>query len=306
MKVAIIANPRAGRGRAQSLINALHEDSSSLHCDISIEPTRGPGDGSRLARELSKSADVIGIVGGDGTVHEVVNGLMPNPIPIVIFPAGTGNDYASLFRCPKNIKELAAILKNGQGARVDVLDLGDQFCVNCVGMGFEGLVNRRSREIKRIRGSLLYLVAVFKTLSSLACPRFKISTPDGVRIEGEKLLVSIGNGNRTGGAFYLTPNAVPDDGLVDVCLVDAMNWLRVLRLLPLSLRGSHVKRPEVRIVRAASLEIETDPEFPMHVDGETVDCSPERLTITVRPRVLPVLCDAPAANRLSRPREKLI
>jgi diacylglycerol kinase (ATP) len=306
VKLAIIANPWAGRGRARSIIDEFRSGPSLSDWDVSIDETRAPGDGVRLAERLAREADVLGIIGGDGTIHEAVNGLMPDPIPIVILPAGTGNDYASLIRCPTGVQEMSEVLGVGYGATLDVLDFGDRFCLNSAGLGFEGLVNRRSHNIRRIPGPLLYLTAVFQTLARLECPRFKITTPETQEIEGEKLLVSIGNGNRTGGAFYLTPDAVPDDGLIDVCVVNAMSWPRVVRLLPMSFSGKHVTRPEVRMMRVKSLAIETSPDFPMHIDGELIESAPRRLTITVRHRVLPVLCKQHQQNRLLHPLQPIL
>lgn len=271
-----------------------------------MDHTRGPGDGVRLARELAPTADVLAVVGGDGTIHEVVNGIMPRPVPIAILPAGSGNDFANLLGCPRTPGELLDVIRAGRGARIDVLDLGDRFCVNSAGLGFEGIVNRYSHGIKRLSGSMLYLAAVFKALSSLTCPHFHIETGDGTVIDGNLLIVSVGNGNRTGGAFYLTPQAHPDDGLIDVCIVREMGRLRALALLPASFRGRHIHRPQVQMLRVESLTIDSEPGFPMHVDGELVDPSPERMEIRVRDRVLPVLCRKTGGTRLTHPLEKLL
>lgn len=306
VRLSIIANPWAGRGRGQALIESFRHDARADGLATRIETTGQPGDGAVLARRLREDSDVIGIIGGDGTVHEVVNGLMPDPLPIVILPVGTGNDFASLMRCPTGFGEMADLIERGYGARFDVLEFPDRFCVNSAGMGFEGLVNRRSHRIRWARGSLLYLIAVFETLASLECPPFSIVTPDGTRLDGRRLLVSIGNGNRTGGAFYLTPEAMPDDGLIDVCVVDAMRWPRVLRLLPKSFSGGHVASPGVEMLRVPSLTIETSPEFPMHIDGELVESAPARMTITTRHRTLPVLCGERQKNPLKHRLEKLL
>ncbi len=306
MKLRVIANPQAGRGRGQKLIDAFLEYRSVLGMDVSIALTRAPGDGVQLARELGPDADVVGIIGGDGTVHEVVNGLMPDPRPIVILPSGTGNDFASLFDCPGTPRELASRVRHGIGARVDVLDFGDRFCVNSAGLGFEGQVNQRSHAIRGIHGPPLYLAAVFKTLSSLACPNFTLTFADDTTIDGPKLLVSIGNGNRTGGAFHLTPGASPDDGLIDVCIVEAMRWPSAIRLLPGTFRGRHVHRPAVRMLQTESLTVETAGEHPMHVDGELIEVTPSPLQISVRKRVLPVLCGERTPSPLRHGVDKIL
>ncbi len=306
MKVRVIGNPQAGRGRGRNLIEAFRAQAPTPGVDVSVALTRCPGDGVRLARELAGGADVVGIIGGDGTVHEVVNGLMPHPVPIAILPCGTGNDFASLFDCPQNPRGFADVLRNRRGARVDVLDFGDRFCVNSAGLGFEGQVNQRSHGIRGIHGPPLYLVAVFKTLSSLACPYYELTLADGERIDGERLMVSIGNGNRTGGSFHLTPDACPDDGLIDVCIVDPMRWPQVVAMLPGTFRGRHVRRSEVRMLRTERLTIETKGEHPMHIDGELIEITPPVLEITVRKRVLPVLCGTRSPNPLRHNLEVLL
>ena len=306
MRITFIANPYAGRGRARALIEDIQARAGGLGIDATVELTQGPGDGVRLAREVRGRTDVIGIIGGDGTVHEVINGLMPEPLPIAIFPAGTGNDFASLLAGPTDLDDLTSMLQIGMGARIDLLDFDGRFCCNSAGFGFEGMVNQRSHQIKRLKGTALYLMAVFKTLASLQCPRFDIKTSDGRQVTGERLMVSIGNGVRTGGGFYLTPKAYPDDGLIDVCVIETMSRLKVLTLLPKSMNGSHVEQREVLMLRAEWIDIQTDPGFPMHIDGELVAHAPETLRVSVRTRVLPVLCKPDERNRLRHPVEQIL
>jgi diacylglycerol kinase (ATP) len=306
VKIACIANSHAGRGRARAWIDDIRSRAASLDLDVTVSNTEAPGDGTYLARELRANADIIGIIGGDGTVHEVVSGLMPNPPPIVIFPAGTGNDYASLVQGPADLDDLHSMIQAGLGARMDVLECNDRFIVNSAGLGFEGMVNQRSHQIRAIKGPALYLLAVFKTLSALTCPHFDIRTAEGQRIEGRKLLVSVGNGVRSGGAFYLTPTALPDDGLIDVCMVEPMSRLKVVRVLPKSFNGSHVAIREVTMLRTESLTIRTEPAFPMHIDGELIDNAPEELRIRVRKRILPILCRESDGNRLSHSLEQVL
>jgi diacylglycerol kinase (ATP) len=273
---------------------------------MTVELTQAPGDGTAIAAELAAISDVIGIIGGDGTIHEAVNGLMPDPIPIIILPTGSGNDFASLVDCPRDPAAFTETLHRGYGARVDVLDLGGRFSVNSIGIGFEGEVNRQSHSIQRLSGTLLYVAAVMKALVSLECPDLSITTAEGARVSGRKLLVSLGNGNRAGGAFYLTPDAYPDDGMIDVCVVDAMSRARMMTMLPRAFNGSHVGRPQVSVLRSGSVEVTAERAYPMHVDGEFVEGAAGTLSVTLRPRALPVLCNANAANRLTHPLEKIL
>jgi diacylglycerol kinase (ATP) len=216
-----------------------------------------------------------------------------------VIPTGSGNDLASLVDCPRTPEALARVIEDGWAARLDVLDFGDRYCVNSAGLGFEGLVNRYSHRLAPLGGRTRYALALLRALAEVRCPDFTIVTSRGDEIRGRRLLVSIGNGQRTGGAFRLTPDAFPDDGLIDVCIVDPMSRARMLRILPGATGGSHVTRPEVHMLRVESLAVEATEGYPMHVDGEYVAAGPELREITVRRAALTVLCRRSVRNKLS-------
>jgi len=305
-ELVLIVNPRAGRRTAvwnESELRVLFEP---LGLGVSVHMTRAPGDARRIARDLADRAGVIGVAGGDGTVHEVVNGVLPLRTPIVVVPSGSGNDFASLVTCPRTPRELAEVVSRGRGAELDVLSFGDRYFVNSAGLGFEGLVNRLSHGDSRLGGRTRYALALFRALRSRARFRFRITTSRGDDISGEMLLVSIGNGRRTGGAFYLTPGAFPDDGLIDVCVVSSMSRAKMLRILPRALNGTHIARPEVRMLRVESLAVEADSSYPMHIDGEYLDAPPGRSEIKIFPGALRVLCGDSAAKSLSKGLKKIL
>jgi YegS/Rv2252/BmrU family lipid kinase len=302
VKIAFIVNPAAGGRRQPWNVDVLHAAFDPRGVEVSIHVTTGPGDARRLANALAAEADLICAVGGDGTVHEVVNGILPRRVPLAVIPRGSGNDLASLVDCPATPEDLARLVEEGWGAQVDVIDIGDRFCVNSAGLGFEGSVNRASHGLARLGlgGRTRYVVALAKALGALRCPDFRIVTSRGDEITGKKLLVSIGNGHRTGGAFYLTPDAFPDDGLIDLCIIEPMSRVKMLRILPRALDGSHTRRPEVLMLRVESLTVEATKPYPMHVDGEYVPAGPERREIAVRPAALTFLCRRSGRNKLVR------
>jgi YegS/Rv2252/BmrU family lipid kinase len=298
LKLAVITNPKAAGARTGPGADAIRSALAPLGIDVSIHSTSSRGHATRLAAALSPDIDVLCVMGGDGTIHEVVNGMMPHPVPMVVIPSGAGNDLSSLIAFPKTPSELAAVLEDGFGTAIDLIDFGDRFCVNSAGLGFEGLVNRYSQAVTRVRGHLRYMIALCKALRSYACPYFKIITSDGTEITGERLLVSVGNGHRTGGTFYLTPDAYPDDGLIDVCIVNSMGRVKMIRLLPKSFSGRHTASSDVRMLRTESLSIESDVPYPMHVDGEYFDGSPGRREIEIRHGALPIICKKSSINKL--------
>ncbi len=285
MRVSFIANPTAGRGRTRALVEGY---ARAIRGDVNLLWTQGPSHAVDLARAAAASSDVVCVVGGDGTVSEVVNGLMPHPVPIVVIPTGSGNDFASLVDCPRTADELRRVLEDGIGLRLDVIDCGGRYCANSIGIGFEATVTYHSLAIRHLRGVPLYLTAVFKALAAYESGRFTIAVDD-VTVAGDFLLVSVGNGVRAGGGFYLNPRAYPDDGLIDVCVARRMSRARMLSILPRALRGAHLGRPGIAWYRGARVTIAAEQPFPIHIDGEYLGRRETPLSLSIVPRCLPVL-----------------
>jgi len=305
MRIAFIANPYAGRGRTESFFREFQNSARDQGTEVAIHWTERPGHATEIARECIGNADVVCAVGGDGTVHEVVNGLMPDPIPLVVIPKGSGNDFARLFGCPTTAEELARVLAEGMGVVVDVIDMGERYSVNSAGLGFEALVTKNSRAIHHLRGLPLYLTAVFKAMLKFECPVMNVDLADGTTIAGRRLMLSVGNGVSAGGGFHLTPDAFPDDGVLDFCIVDPIGRLQILKLLPSAIPGKHVSSPLVQMARSSAATITTPSSFHVHVDGEYIG---ERSTLTFKlvPRCLPVLCLGNRATRTKSPPQPIL
>lgn len=306
MRLTVIANPHAGRGRVRRFAGSFLSWAESAGQEVDFVWSEGPGHAIELGRRARENADVVCAIGGDGTVHEVVNGLMPYPVPFTVIPCGSGDDFAKLLGCPRTPDELFEVLKDGMGARLDVIDCGFRYCVNSCGMGFEAQVTRNSRSIRWLKGLPLYLLAVGKALAEFRCPRLTISLEEGEEFNGERLLVSVGNGISAGGGFYLTPDAVPDDGLIDVCVVERMSRARMLRLLPLSLKGTHTLKSEVEMRRTRSLTVKSDGPLHVHIDGEYLGDEHRTISFRVLDRRLPVLCKKNEPGKFSQPIEKIL
>jgi diacylglycerol kinase (ATP) len=306
MKLTIIANPHAGRGRVRRFEDAFMSRVEALGRKAEFLSTEAPGHALELARSAASTSDAVCVVGGDGTVHEVANGLMPDPVPMVVIPRGSGDDFARLVACPRDADELFAVLDDGLGVKLDVLDTGVRYCVNSCGLGFEAQVTKNSRAIQRLKGLPLYLLALAKALAEFRCPDVTITLDDGEELTGERLLVSVGNGVSAGGGFFLTPDAVPDDGLIDVCVVDKMGRAKMLGLLPLSLKGTHTTRREVEMRRTRSLTVESSGPLHVHIDGEYMGSDHRSISFRVLDRRLPVLCKKETPGLYSQPLQRLL
>lgn len=288
MEAVYIVNPRSGRGRGARIAASLPALLESLGLTGRILVTSRPGEATALAREASREAEVVVAVGGDGTCHEVVNGLAGTKACLGVVPVGSGNDLACALGIPTDIVQALEVIRRGRRKRIDLGRFDDRWFANSLGLGFEAQVTIESRKITRLRGFAIYLAALVMAFRRFHCPDLVIRTDETV-YEGRRLLVCVGNGPRVGGGFRLTPNALPDDGVFDLCLVDAMPRLRVLKTLPRSIQGTHVSDPAVTMARAKRIEFRSEEGFPFHADGEVIDDRRRVLTIELVPGALEVM-----------------
>jgi YegS/Rv2252/BmrU family lipid kinase len=297
MRIAFVVNPRAGRGRGAVLARELPAMVAARGLQADILATDEPGHAVELARGAAASHDAVVAVGGDGTAHEVVNGVAESDAAFGLLPMGTGNDLALALGVPGDPGAALDLLASGAERRIDLARFDDdrspvRWFANSLGLGFEAQVTIESRKVKLLRGFPVYLWAVARALGGLRCPDLRI-TADGRVFEGRRLLLCIGNGPRVGGGFWLTPDARNDDGWLDLCIVEAMGRGNVMRRLPRALKGSHTGESWATMLRAREIRIESRDGFPFHADGEVVDTGRNRLAVTIVPQALKVIAPRP-------------
>jgi YegS/Rv2252/BmrU family lipid kinase len=282
-----IVNPHAGRGRGQRVAEELAHRLERRKFAAKVVRTSAPREATGIARTAASSGALVVAVGGDGTAHEVVNGLAGTEAVFGLVPVGSGNDLASALGIPNRLEPALDVLVSGRDARIDLGRFDDHWFANSLGLGFEAQVTIESRSVTRLKGFPAYLWAVLKALRGLRCPELAIRA-DEVEYQGRRLLVSIGNGPRVGGGFLLTPDAQPDDGILDVCLVEALSRWQVLRTLPRAMSGTHLDHPAVCLTHARLLEITSREGFPFHADGEVIDTNCRELRVAIVPSALRV------------------
>lgn len=300
-RIAVILNPTAGGGRAARRAAGIAAAFESAGCAALVLKTERPGHATELARAERSRADLVVAAGGDGTVHEVVRGLAGgtgDAPPLGLLPIGTGNDFASLFALSKTLPEAArALLDPAKDTRIDLGEVTWRdaagthtraFC-NAVGMGFDAAVAIAAARMKHLPGVLGYLAAVRRTLGAWQSP---VAHIHGESVPGEpapRFLLTVGNGRRSGGGFYLTPRADLTDGLLDVCAVRDVGVARALQLLPgVLLGGRHEGQPEVTTARVREIAADFEPPVPLHADGEILSHAAEHVAVRIRPEALRV------------------
>ncbi len=296
-----IVNPEAGRGHGRKLLEPLQNELKARNVDFDLLVTARAGQALEFAR--NGSGAVVVAVGGDGTLNEVANGLSGRHRAIGIIPAGSGNDFIKSFSYPRRLADILDLIFAGKVRKVDVgmitcvssahdgraVETRERVFVNGVGVGFDAAVAAKMRTIRHLSGAAVYLLAVLQTLGKYSAPKFRI-TSDGIERSTHNLLIAIGNGRCAGGSFYLTPDAVIDDGMLDVCVIEDASVPRILFLMPLVMMGRHRNVKEVSFLHARDqILIESEDTFFVHADGEVVGEGVDHVHITIRPQHLPIL-----------------
>ncbi|MFL5384148.1 MAG: diacylglycerol/lipid kinase family protein [Longimicrobiaceae bacterium] len=292
----VILNPTAGGGaaaRAWPAVRAVLQDAGAR---VELAETARHGHAVELAGAAARAGwPAIVAMGGDGTVHEVVNGLLrasngdPAAPALGIVPVGSGNDFSLLAGLPRDPAEAARRIVSGAERRVDVGRVGDCWFTNGVGVGLDARVAVEANRNRRLRGIGIYLWALARVLRSFRAPVMRVEIDGAEVIERPLTLATVGNGGRHGGGFWICPAAKIDDGLLDVCVCDELGKLRILRFLPKVLRGTHVGESCVHMRTARRVRITSDTPLPVHVDGEILSESARELEIEIAPGRLRLL-----------------
>jgi len=294
-----ILNPCAGRGAAAKLFAPLQRLLNEQKVQHEFVMTTRQGEASDIARQAT--GPYVVAVGGDGTVNEVANGLIGSEKVLGVIPAGSGNDFVKMTGVTTKLHQALEKLLNRKTKRFDAgtvecsttgaegdVSASKRFFVNGVGIGFDAAVAARTQEMKHLRGTLLYIVAVLQTLGKYKSPNYTIRTDAG-ETTSKNLLIAIGNGTCAGGGFYLTPRAKIDDGLLDFCTIREIGIGRILQLMPLAMRGKHLSAKEVIYLSSKQIDVSADSGFFVHADGEIVGRNVRSVKVNVVSSALSVV-----------------
>ncbi len=223
-KLLFIYNPHAGKGRVRSKLAGILNAFTRAGCLVTVYPTQGPGDAIRAAKELSAGYDRIAVCGGDGTLHEVITGLMELPQsarpPIGYIPAGTTNDFARNLGLPRGMEETAALAAAGEPRSVDIGRLGERYFTYVAALGaFTDVSYNTPQQFKNALGHLAYVLKGAAELANLQSYALRVEHDGGV-LEGDFLYVMVSNTVSVGGLIGLPAEEVSlNDGLLEAVLV---------------------------------------------------------------------------------------
>ncbi len=275
-KIKFILNPTANHGRSREIAAVLRTAAAGSESDWC--ETDAPAHAADLARQAGEQGcDLVVAVGGDGTVHEVINGLMrvgEGTRPALgIVPLGSGNDFAHILGVPL---DPAQALQSCLAGRPQSLDIGRvrdgqgrvEYFNNTLGIGFDAVVTIRSRRLTSIHGFMMYFVATLQTILLNFTPVGMQVETDGEKWEQATVMLTLGNGPREGGGFMVTPQARLDDGLLDYVTVRKISRLTMLRLVPEVMKGTHARFKQVRMGTCRRMTVSGDRPLYVHCDGE--------------------------------------
>jgi len=286
VKTAIIINPVAGRGKTDKLWPKLERVLCQRNYAYQAFFTKGPKDGINLANALQSKVERLVVVGGDGIIHEVVQGIVNREVELAIIPTGTGNDFVRSLGIPQEPLAALELLFEGRIRKVDVGEVNGSYFINVAGVGFDAVVvNEVNTNFKFVSGTMAYLLALFKTLATYQKAKVKVSVGKQT-FKTDSLLVAVGNGQCYGGGMKIVPGAILDDGLLNLCIVGDVTKGEILRTLPKIFSGGHVAHPKVVMLKGEEISIEAQPPLVIQADGEIIGYAPAK--IRVLPQALKV------------------
>lgn len=272
MKHLFIINPEAGKGKAITYMESIKNIFKNIDDEYHIEVTEHPGHATEIVKEYtSKENYRVYAIGGDGTLNEVLNGLIGSDSSLAVIPAGSGNDFV------KNIisageEEILLKTINGEEKYMDLGKVNQRYFINISSVGFDSEVVYNARDMKKIKfisGSTAYIIGILKALFTFKPIHAEVIIDD-MKFNRDILLAAVANGSCYGGGIKIAPEASIFDGIFEICLIDKVPKLKIFFLFPQVIKGKHKNIKEVKFYKAKKISINSSKEFVINIDGELI------------------------------------
>jgi YegS/Rv2252/BmrU family lipid kinase len=287
--VCLVVNPAAGGGRAGRAAGEVARTLAAHGLEVRSELTRDLAHARELAAAAARAGEHVATLGGDGLAGAAADALRGVPGAVLgVLPGGRGNDLARVLGIPSDPVAACAVIAHGSPRPLDLGEVDGRAFVGIASVGFDSEANRIANEAPARLGNLVYAYGALRALASWHPVRFEIELdPPGERVRFTGYTIAAANSRDYGGGMQIAPDALLDDGRLDIVLIEAVSRARFLASLPKVFKGTHVKLPEVRVLRAAEVAISADRPFTLYADGDPIGELPAR--VRALPRALRVL-----------------
>jgi diacylglycerol kinase (ATP) len=293
-RVKVILNANSGTLSCDLKVDRIRQGMQAANLDYELIVTDHPAQGFDVAQQAALEGwPVVVAAGGDGTINEVVNGLLQSRggdvgPSLSIFPLGTANDLADELKLSRDINVACQRIAKGENRLIDVGLVNGRYFANNSAVGLEPVISLINDSMRQIKGNTRYILAALRGILQAKPWIMRLRWDTGM-YEGPITLVSVGNSPRTGGAFYMTPQAKVDDGLLDFVYAGSMNRWQMLKLLPQTFSGKHIHQPLVVYQQTKSLSITASPATPIQTDGEVFETGATEVHYQILPQKLRVI-----------------
>jgi YegS/Rv2252/BmrU family lipid kinase len=277
--VCLLVNPVAGGGRAGRAAPAVQRTLAEHGLQVRRCDTRDLEHARQLARAAAQAGETVAALSGDGMVGAIADVLRSVPDSLLaVLPGGRGNDLARVLGIPEDPVAACAVLATGVVRNVDLGEVNGRAFVGIASAGFDSDANRIANEAPSRLGNLVYAYGALRALLSWRAARFDVQLePSGERVSFSGYTIAAANSGVYGGGMRLAPAARLDDGLLDIVAIEHVGRLRFLASLPKVFKGTHVRLPSVRVLRAAAITISADRPFTLYADGDPIAELPARV-----------------------------
>ncbi|AXF57823.1 diacylglycerol kinase family lipid kinase [Salicibibacter kimchii] len=287
-----IVNKVSGNGRGLTIWKNVEKMLTAKQINFRVFFTKYPSHATEISKEVKTG--VIIVIGGDGTIHEVINGLIRSNIPMGIIPAGSGNDFARALDIPSNAEEAFEWILKGEQRTVDIGRVEDRSCATVIGIGFDGKVAQTVNASKTKKwmnffrlGKITYIISVFRVLLGFQPADISIKIDDKTEKMTDVWLVAVANFPYYAGGMAICPNAKGNDGYLELCVVQGMSKFQFVRAFPGVFKGKHVSHPSIKMRTGKQIEISSSSAMIVHGDGEIIGETP--ININVEEKALHVI-----------------
>ncbi|MDX6626540.1 MAG: hypothetical protein QOE56_1529 [Solirubrobacterales bacterium] len=293
MPLALLVNPSSAGGKTLKQLPQVEAALDARRAEFRVQRTKGIEHGAEQALAAIEAGELPVVMSGDGLVGAVGGAMAGSEVPLGIIPGGRGNDLARVLGIPSEPEAAVEVLLAGESRRIDVGEANGKRFLGIVSVGFDSEASRVANETRFLRGNLVYVYALVRTLIGWKPARFTIAIGEE-RLRASGYFVCVANNKAYGGGMYIAPEADLEDGEFDVVTIGEVGKLRFVANLPKVLKGTHLDDDEVTVVRARRLQVSASRPFPVYADGEHLTELP--VSLRVLPRALSVLVPAQAGT----------